>query len=854
MTTRRAGFWLAALAATIAIVAGALGLMGWNGPWALIAALGGAAALLGLFLNRGEISAALATEPHWQKPATPPAWSDGSKSADTDEVLVLRGEIERHKAMEQDLLAAKQAAEAAMMAKGEFLATMSHEIRTPLNGIIPLLDILLSSQLGPDQRDYVQTAYGSARQLLRIVDDILDYSKLEASKLELENVGLNLREVLEGVERLMEKPAESKGLPLTLHIDPAVRLAVRGDPIRLRQVLTNLVSNAVKFTERGTVTISVTRRGETRTHHDLRFEVRDTGVGISAQSAAKLFQPFSQADASTTRTFGGTGLGLVICKRIIDLMGGKIGVESEVGKGSTFWFQIPLMKAIGDMGPSRHQGVQGSRIMVLTTDSALQRRFGVSIPQWGATPVQVTTTHDALTKLRAAATRPDSWNYHLLIVDLNSARTTALGLHRNLHREAGLDDLQMIYLQGEDAPPPEIMPSTRVLIVSRNTADGELRQLVMRHIDPEKHSPTQASRSPEIVVADSGPVPGKGSDEQLQGHVLLVEDNPVNRQVASRLLTLSGLTLDAVENGEEAVKAQAQNRYAAILMDCQMPVMDGYTATREIRQAEISSASERTPIIAMTANAMVGDREKCLEAGMDDYLSKPLNRALLVQTIRHWIEGDSAEAASGAKRQPLSQPSGRRPTAPEKPAPPAVSRAAQAPSAPPATAPSVASVPRPSSAAPPRPAAATAKPLAPVRAAAPSVNGGAPVNRPAARPAVPTPSPRGPAINREIVDDLREIMGPEFESLVEVFLEDSPRAIQRLQLALDPLDIQGLVGPAHSLKSTSANLGAMELSALAKLIEIGARQKTIKDPRKLVGELGREFDRVRQALGDYRTK
>lgn len=843
MTARRAGYWLGMLAASVALLAGVLGLMGWQGPWALVAALGGATAVFSLALSRGETAAEAAPEPAWQKVEKP-------VDQDEQEILTLRSEIERHKALEQDLLGAKQAAEAAMMAKGEFLATMSHEIRTPLNGIIPLLDILLSSQLGPDQRDYVQTAYGSARQLLRIVDDILDYSKLEASKLELETVGLNLREVLEGVERLMEKPAESKGLPLTLHIDPAVRLAVRGDPVRLRQVLTNLVSNAIKFTERGTVTISVTRRGETRTHHELRFEVRDTGVGISPESAAKLFKAFSQADASTTRTFGGTGLGLVICKRIVDLMGGQIGVESEVGRGSTFWFQIPLLKAIGDMGPSRSQGLQGSRVMVLTTDTALQRRLAVSIPQWGATPVQVTSTQDALVKIRAAAGRSESWNYHLLIVDLSSARTTALGLHRNLHREAGLDDLQIVYLQGEEAPPPEIVASSRVLLISRNTSEGELRQLLVRHMDPEKQTLGQ-TRTPEIVVADAEPSHKDVEVEQLKGHVLLVEDNPVNRQVASRLLTLSGLTLDAVENGEEAVHAHAQNRYAAILMDCQMPVMDGYTATREIRKAEAANPALHTPIIAMTANAMVGDREKCLESGMDDYLSKPLNRALLVQTIRRWIErkpGAAAPQPAAAARRPVL------PTPTSSATPGSAPAARAAPSAP--------ATPRPNAAAPAKPAgrpvlaAASAIELpaaAPNRAVRPAASAAQPA-APAARatPASPA-SARGPAINREIVDDLREIMGPEFGSLVDVFLEDSPRAIQRLQAAVEPLDLQGLITPAHSLKSTSANLGAMELSALAKLIEIGARQKTIRDPGKLVLELGREFERVRQALSDYRS-
>ncbi|HOX71727.1 MAG TPA: ATP-binding protein, partial [Dokdonella sp.] len=235
-------------------------------------------------------------------------------------------ELESLRAMQNDLLAAKQEAEAATMAKGEFLATMSHEIRTPLNGIVPLLDLLRSTPLRPDQRDYLATAHQSALELLRIVDDILDYSKLEASKLEIENVGVNLKELVDSVAMLMAGSATAKGLRLGVVIDPSVRLAVRGDPVRLRQVLTNLVSNAIKFTERGSVTIQLGKRGESRSHHEITFAVRDTGIGLSPEAAAKLFQPFSQADASTTRVYGGTGLGLVICKRLIDLMNGKLGV------------------------------------------------------------------------------------------------------------------------------------------------------------------------------------------------------------------------------------------------------------------------------------------------------------------------------------------------------------------------------------------------------------------------------------------------------------------------------------------------------------------------------------------------
>jgi len=794
---------LGALGALAALAAGGLGLADIPAPHAEIALGGGVLALLAALLpRRSAMPAATQNEPRAM--AVPRVSAPAQAPPQTDEVRKLRAEVERLQKLEQDLTGAKQTAEAAVMAKGEFLATMSHEIRTPLNGIIPLLDILLSSPLQADQRDYVQTAFGSAKQLLRIVDDILDYSKLEANMLTLESVGLNLRELLDAVMRLLEKGAEGKGLGFSLTIDPSVRLPVRGDPVRLRQVLTNLISNAVKFTERGSVSVNITRKGETRNHHELRFEIRDTGVGITPEAASGLFKPFSQADASTTRQFGGTGLGLVICKRIIDLMGGQIGVDSQPGQGSTFWFEVPMLKAIGDMG-SREKGVQDARIMVLSADPAQQRRFAVSIPNWGAKPTPASNTQEALTKLRSAAARGVNHAIDLLLVDLPTVKTTFLALHRAVQREPELADLKVVYLQGGDPLPPELRPGERVMLAQRLANEGELRRQLERFINAVGAGSPSVSEA-EVRVTPAAPavsapapvevVEGPRREAiKLSGHVLLVEDNPVNRQVAQRLLSLAGLTVDSAENGQEAVEMLERNRYDAVLMDCQMPVLDGYGATKRRRSAETARGLPRIPIIAMTANAMMGDREKCLEAGMDDYLSKPINRGVLTDTLHRWIKP--------------------RPVEPVRPKLAAVPTAA------------------------PR--------LSPAEAVAAATYAAPPV------PSAAPPRPTAPAINMDVVGDLRDIMGAEFDALVHVFLEDAPKSLQKLEDAARSGDNEGLVGPAHSLKSTSANLGAMELSAQAKHIEFGARQKTLVDPAGLVMNLIQEFRRadteLRRLLG-----
>ena len=762
--------------------------------------------------------------------------ASAQNEAKIDDTAELKSELDRYKKLERELTSARQQAEAAMMAKGEFLATMSHEIRTPLNGIIPMLDLLLSTPLSADQREYLQLAFSSSRQLLSIVDDILDFSKLEANKLELETVGVNLKELLGGVVRLMEKTAAAKELNLYSKIAPDVRLAVRGDPVRLRQVLTNLVSNAIKFTEHGEVGVHVTRIGETRTRFTLRFEVRDTGIGISRTSAAKLFQAFSQADASTTRTFGGTGLGLAICKRIVDLMGGKIGVESTPGKGSTFWFEVPIDKALGDIQGGRNTMPGATRLLLVTTNQPVARRFAQALPQWGASFALASNPQDAVTKLRAASARAGQRGFSAILIDGGSIASTLLALHRNLLRDPDLRDIPRIHLRTEEPLPPEIEQAPGFNIVNRELADHELQTRVFNildSLDDQENAPAaipamQEATTPEPVPepapepvpepepvaapplapkpattrlpvrpappapAPATPAPAPIAASGTNRHVLLVEDNPVNRQVAQRLLSLAGLTYDTAENGKDAIDLlNAGNHYAAVLMDCQMPVMDGYTATRTWRETEAAQRRPRLAIIAMTANAMIGDREKCLAAGMDDYLSKPLNRGLMESTLQRWIDAAAPAPATASRPALVAVPVSPRP-------------------------------------APAAPVSAAARPVAP-----------------------PPPAPTTPAIDTEVVDDLREIMGAEFASLVHVFLDDAPRAITRLTASAAAGDIAAMAAPAHTLKSTSANLGAMALSAAARHIEQSARQNQLPDPVERVAVLEAEFNRARAELQRY---
>ena len=809
--------WITVAAIGAIVVVLGLDLAGLQGPWRILAlalaAIALACYLVVLRTVRKQIER-VSSSAHQAIRAASEAGSHHDAEFDA-----LRSELDEHRRLQAALTAAKQVAEQATLAKGEFLATMSHEVRTPLNGIIPMLDLLQSTKLSLDQREMLNTALQSARQLLRIVDDILDYSKLEANALQLENVGLNLRELLDSVVRLLERQAQAKGLRLSLHVDQEVRMAFRGDPLRLRQILSNLISNALKFTERGSITLNVSRLSETRTHHQLRFEVRDTGVGISPEAASKLFSAFSQADASTTRMYGGTGLGLAICKRIVDLMGGRIGVESELGRGSLFWFEVPMLKTMGEIEGPRI-GLLGARALVLTSDSALQRRLSANLSQSGVKQVYVTTTQDALNQLRNYVA-----GFDVLVIDLASIKHTVVALHRNLASMDGVERLRILFLEGGDPVPDEVRALQNAIVVPRTLAENDLRPKLGELLAGEAISTSGRDSRAAVSLAPAQErleAQARAAAEDvssafvpIKGRLLLVEDNPVNLLVAQRLISLAGMLCDTAENGEQALEKLARGHYDIVLMDCQMPVMDGYTATRQWRGHEADNDLPPLPIIAMTANAMAGDRQKCLDAGMDDYLSKPVTREHLESTLRRWLD------TPARLRRTAAQPS---------PPTPAVANEGPAISELTATA-----------------AAFQANPVFEMPSGASTV-----VATPAAAPPADMPlastQPTGPALDSEIIEDLWSAMGEQFKQLVDVFLEDAPGHLTKLEAAAVVGDIAGMSGPAHALKSSSANLGAMQVSAAAKHIEHGARDRTLANAVDAVSLLSREFRRAEAEL------